>query len=807
MKFNFLLLFVLFSVNLKAQMTTFQLKDFYTQEPIPFAKINLPLGEKPVLADIDGFFSLSLPNSVSLDTAQIGIRAFGFRDTTFTYAYLRSNLILLLKPAMLQFQEVVILPGENPAHRIMNQVISNRKKNNPTENGSFQYDAYSKFHFTLDPDALQKLKNLPVDKRDSNDLSMIEFFETRHLFLIESESRRKFSPPARDKEEILAYKVSGFNDPMFSTFAQEMQSFSFYENQFSVLGKNYINPIALGGINRYLFILEDTTLRGKDTVYTISFRPRKGKNFNGLKGQLYINTNGFAIEKVVAEPMEEDQTTSVKIVQEYAFLEDKRWFPIKLNSELRMSGLELSDNVKETAIIGKGSTYLHDIQFDTEFKRSEFSNGIAVETAADAGTKSDQSWDSLRLFSLSEADQKTYVFIDSLSKANNLDKFLALSKVLASGKIPMGNFNLDLRRLLQYNLYEGYRFGLGLETSEKLMKRVTIGGYGAWATKDKAWKYGAFGEVLLHRKKEIKFRTSFHDDLVERGGIQWRTPPSAINSNQVYRQLYVRNFDRQRLAEAQLSGYFFRNIRTTFFGNYQRIQFLENYQYADLVDQTNFDVSEAGVELSWQMRDRVSMLGNTRVSLGSKYPRIQLRYAKGITGIGEANWSYDRFYAEISQQIPVLALGKFMWMAQVSGNSSDIPLVFNQIVSGTGGNWRLSVPNTFETILPGTFYSDRQAAVYTRFTFNAIKSKFKWMKPQIGLHHAIGIGEMTNRNKHSMAFQTMEKGYCETGIIIDKLLISNFSGFGIGVFMPYGAYAVPQLEKNITMKLSLSFDF
>lgn len=807
MKTLFTLLFSVFIGSVAAQTTQFQVKDGTTEEPIPFAKVTPTSGKQPLLADIDGRFELELPVSRSMDTARVIIRAFGYRDTSFSVEALRTNTTLYVIPSIRQLEEVSIVPGENPAHRIMDQVIANRKKNSPTDNGSFQYDAYSKFHFTLDPDALQALKNLPKEKIDSNDLSMIQFFDERHLFLIESESRRKFSPPARDKEEILAYKVSGFNDPMFSTFAQEMQSFSFYENQFSVLGKNYINPIALGGTNRYLFLLEDTTLRGNDTIFTISFRPRKGKNFHGLKGQLYINTNGFAVEKVFAEPVESEQTTSVKIVQEYAFVANKRWFPVKLNSELRLTGLALSTNLKETPIVGKGITYLHDIQFDTEFKRSDFSNGIAVETLPDAGAKSDQAWDSLRLYSLSDAEQKTYVFIDSVSKANNLERFLALAKVVASGKIPLGMLNADVRRLLQFNLYEGYRFGLGLETSERLMKRVTIGGYGAWATRDKAWKYGGFGELTLHRKKEIRLRASFHDDLVERGGIQWRTPPTAINTAQVYRQLYVRNFDRQRLAEVQLSGYFFRNIRATIFGNYQRIQFLEGYTFADLPGQTKFDVSEVGVEVSWQIRDRVSMLGSTRVSLGSKYPRVQVRYAKGLRGIGTASLNYDRLYAEISQQIPVLALGKFQWLLQVSGNTSDLPLVYSQIVSGTGGNWRLSVPNSFETILPGTYYSDRHAAVYTRFVFNAIKSKLKWTKPQLVIHHAFGVGTFANRGKHSTPFNTYEKGYGEAGLLIDKLYISNISGFGIGVFMPYGAYAVPQLEKNLTVKLSLSFDF
>ena len=115
---------------------------------------------------------------------------------------------------------------------------------------------------------------------------------------------------------------------MFSTFANSFQSFSFYENQFDLLGKQYINPIARGGIRRYFFILEDTTIVNNDTTFTISYRPQAGKTFSGLKGYLFINSNGYAVEKVIAEPYDDSSGMQMRIVQEYKFIDEKKWFPI-----------------------------------------------------------------------------------------------------------------------------------------------------------------------------------------------------------------------------------------------------------------------------------------------------------------------------------------------------------------------------------------------------------------------------------------------------------------------------------------------
>ncbi len=70
-------------------------------------------------------------------------------------------------------------------------------------------------------------------------------------------------------------------------------------------------------LTKYFFKIEDTTYSGKDTVYIITFRPRKGTNFDGLKGVISINTNKWAIQNVIAEPAEGGGGLRIKIQQMY----------------------------------------------------------------------------------------------------------------------------------------------------------------------------------------------------------------------------------------------------------------------------------------------------------------------------------------------------------------------------------------------------------------------------------------------------------------------------------------------------------
>ena len=121
-------------------------------------------------------------------------------------------------------------------------------------------------------------------------------------------------------ESILASKASGFKDPIFILFASQLQSFSVYNDYFLIGSKRYLNPISVGSTNKYLFTLEDTTFFNQDTVYIISFKPRKNKNIDGLKGILYVNTYKWAVQNVIAEPAEDENGINMSIQQKYELI-------------------------------------------------------------------------------------------------------------------------------------------------------------------------------------------------------------------------------------------------------------------------------------------------------------------------------------------------------------------------------------------------------------------------------------------------------------------------------------------------------
>ena len=794
-----LLLFTLIaSFQLSAQK--FQLLDQQTKDPVSFGKV-MPEKETPRLTDIDGYFTV-------LDSNQwVKVKATGFYDTSIELNQVVDGKIYLKSKAQ-NVQEVVVKPGVNPAERIMAQVIANRMKNHPFENDGFISKQYSKFVFDLDDASRKILEDTVVDPTDTNLFSMKQFFGKQHLFLIETASKHYFEPPYKEKEIVEAYKVSGFTDPLFSTFAQSMQSFHFYDNQVELLGEQFVNPIAFGGINRYLFILEDTTFNGADTTFTIFFRPRKGKDFEGLTGRLFINTNGFAIEKVSAKPYRSSsEGTYITIIQEYAFLDGKKWFPVKLSTEVQMAFVAFNVSEGKTAFVtGKGATYMETVQFNPpELEKVKFNN-IAVQTNVGSERIKDQEWDSLRPYALTDKEKNTYVLNDSLSKEEHLDKYLRLLKVLSTGKIPLGYLNIDATKLFAVNAFEKTRLGLGIENSDRFLPWMTANASIAYGFGDKKVKYGGFLEFHLDPSTKTNLKLFYSNDVVEVGGnVSYKT--NMFYSQDAGRMLFVNNMSYQKKAGVLFSTIVRANKHLTLELNYQQNQFANGYQY---IQQSSSSAFMSSLLFSWAIREKGVILGDVFVPKGSKFPKIQIKVEKAwnLPSLDIASMDFLRLQFNAFHVTTIPGNGRLTWNVRAAWTNVPTPLLYQQAVHASYVKRSISIPNTFETVAVTEFYHQQQVNVFLRYIWNAQRTKAKWNEPQFGVHYAFGYGTMSNQSAHNLSFNTMDKGFHEAGLLFNGLYVSGQSSMGFGIFTRFGAYAnTGDWKTNVYPKLSFGYVF
>ncbi|MBP5241679.1 MAG: carboxypeptidase-like regulatory domain-containing protein, partial [Bacteroidales bacterium] len=274
--------------------------------PVAFANVfvdNTPIG---TISDISGNFSLTVDDTCK----RLHIKCMGYTET---YANIPANgrpMVVKLKETVFQLKDVVVKPGINPANRIIQAAIDNKKKNDFQKQDAYSYTSYNRgvIEFAHDEEtSARKTAAKLVPKRDtvkdSFEIFVDEIIDSTYLFFTESVSEYKYKRPDRVSENVIATRTAGTENPIFSIILTQMQSTSFYSSNFNILGVPYINPIRKGTFRRYYFIIQDTTYSGNDTIFGIMFHPRSNKEFNALRGKVFINSNGYAIQSIVAEPV------------------------------------------------------------------------------------------------------------------------------------------------------------------------------------------------------------------------------------------------------------------------------------------------------------------------------------------------------------------------------------------------------------------------------------------------------------------------------------------------------------------------
>ena len=69
------------------------------------------------------------------------------------------------------------------------------------------------------------------------------------------------------------------------------------------------------------------------------------------------------------------------------------------------------------------------------------------------------------------------------------------------------------------------------------------------------------------------------------------------------------------------------------------------------------------------------------------------------------------------------------------------------------------------------------------------------------------MSESNVLNQKEITFKQANKGYFESGIQINNLLVLNTGGYGIGGYYRLGNYASSEWKKNLAVKLSLTLNF
>ena len=807
-RISFLLLCLLsFSAHSFSQSYTISGKVTDTQNRQALAFVNIVVNEGLYggMSDIDGRYTITAPEAIK----SIRFSYIGYETKSIDNLNGQSKLNVSLTPISIELQEATVEAGENPAHRIIDSVMAHRKQNNPSSLHSYSYKIYDKMVFTIDSSQFEAAKM--TDTLPQSDLSMFDsILKKNDLMVMETASEVKFLAPDRLRQNVLGTKISGMKDPTFMYMVNEMQTVSFYEDIVKILGTSYVNPLSRGSKSKYFFSIESVTpLHDGDTLFTVSFHPYKDANFDALSGVLNINSDGWAVQSVQAEPSEQSGFFESSIQQLYQKI-DGQWFPKQFNVNLIAPSAVVALEGNDFPLVAIGKSYLTDIQINAELNKREFSE-MEIVVDKDAAHRDEQFWTLHRIDSLNARTQATYHFMDSLTEGNDIfDRVLGFTnELIQDGTLPMGKVSLDLGRLIRYSQQKGLYLGLGLFTNERLSRVISFNAFSGYWFRLNDLDYGASARIKLNPQRQMELNLKASHISEAAGEFHGMDDNNSLLGESNYKYTFFENIDvRQNIYELQFSSRFARYFKGFLNFDYAQKHYLRKFycEPADALTDANYCTIEAKLRFAYKEKFISTPKGIS--SLGTTWPILWLSYAHSFKGIFDCPYEYDRVKLQINKNIYTKYWGVSQILLQAGYTSETAPVMETFSILGSYLPIGLYAPGSFQTMREDEFFCDRFVALYLSHNFSGMlwQPDSWWFKPNLVLVTNLGWGDMPKAHDcpdHN--FKTMEKGYFESGFCVKGIVNASICEIGAGVFYRYGPYSLPDVWDNFAWKFTASF--
>ncbi|MBK7308802.1 MAG: carboxypeptidase-like regulatory domain-containing protein [Chitinophagaceae bacterium] len=832
----FILLLPFFSLAQSIAITG-NIYDAVTKAPLAFVSVTLKGTNTGTVTDIDGHFAIDkLPANALLVISYVGYKTKEYRlEKTGT------AVSVFIEPADGQLESVIVSTNENPAHRIIKLLQRNKKRNDPEHQPAFKYNAYTiaalasgdRFWNMNRSDSSKQKNPVPqmqqmdkqMDKlvktskdKDTNSLGskLGKRFKENYLMLTESYTERIYKFPGQTKETVLATKFSGLKNATFGVTTDNFQPFGFYKDYLVMNNVSFVSPVIEGSINLYKFRLKERIPHEKDTTYIISFEPRAGKNFKGLKGLIYINSDGYAIENIIASPSDEKgMIFTFRLQQKYERVKGK-WFPAQLNSTLSQKDLR-TDSV---LLFWDCRSYITNIDFSKTFTKANFSD-VKLEYHPQAGKRADTTWRIMRTDSLSEKGKITYETYEMLPAKyrNMIEKVNKAFQILSLEGIPLGKVDIPFKYILSgINKYESFRIGAGLQTNSLFSKWFSAGGFAGYGLRDRAFKYGGNLQFNLQQRTNTVLRFDYSRDITEPGNVDYFVRNGSVFSNQS-----LRNFQRSRFDSVeQFKINFSTKIRPSIQTDIWLMNETRNpakYEYEFVNNGSNirsFKNTELGIGFRLTKGESFTRMGRAKLRTKPATTELLFQISKGLKNVFNGDLDYTRIAIRFNHSFQFKKLGKTSFRLEAGQVWGDVPYsyLFNARATKAG---RLSVyvPDHFQTVGLYEFAASSTANLFVEHNFGNLlfKPKNISFRPEIFVIQNISYGNLQQTASHKLlTFKVPGKGLFESGLMIKNIYRRSlyslvYIGLGGGVFYRYGYYALPKASDNWAFKWGFSISF
>jgi hypothetical protein len=758
---------LLLCVTVQAQSTVVKgrVTDAATGEGLPFVNIAFVDSKIGTTTDLEGNYSIDTYYA----TDSIRASFVGYVSKAFPVRRDRSQVIdMALEPSSVQLQEVVIRPSsENPAFAILRRVVQHKPANNREKLAAYQYEAYNKVEFDLN-NITEEFTQKKLFKPFAFIFDHIDSTEAKPylpIFMTETLSDVYYrQQPRTRKEHIKGTRVSGIENESVSQFMGDMyQNVNIYDNFLEIFGKNFVSPIADNGRNFYNYYLTDSAYVGRYWCYKIEFRPKRVQEL-AFQGEVWINDTTYAVrtlEAGIAEGANLNFVQSFHVRQEYDQVGNEIWMLVRDELVVDLNVLpggkrERKDPVQ--GLYGRRTATYRDFVFNRLQEEQFYAGAEEVLVIPEQNSTAEEYWEQKRHVQLTAKEAAIYHMVDTMKTIPRFRTYIDIVNTVVTGYYPLGQIEVGpYFTTYSFNPVEGHRFRMGARTSSSFSKRVEYEGYAAYGTTDGVVKYGIGGRGFISKDPRLiagfyykhdmeqlgQSSNAFREDNILSSAFR-RTPNDKLTMVDEYKAFIDREWFMGFSSRLTL-------VHRTLFPrgslSYQRPladmepEFISSITTSEVIFNTRFAYKEKYVSGDF-----------TRVSLGTRYPILEVQLVQGVKGLLEGDYQYSKPGVRVRQRIPLGPWGNLQYT--VTGSQVFGTLPYPLLIIHSGNETFYYDDLAFNTMNFFEFISDRSASLFLEqhlegLFFNRIPL-FRRLKWREVLGAKVAFGSLSDRHRQEM---------------------------------------------------------
>lgn len=794
-----LLLISFVTLSLGALAQQFEVKGKITDsdgQPIPFVSVFIKGTTKGVSANAEGAYSINVDRGLVTLTFTI----VGFKTATQSIdVFSNTTLNQTLQTEHYTLNSVVIKAnGEDPAYRIVRNAIKNRKAY-LEEVFAYSSDVYIK--------GMQKLVGAPKKffGRDIQKTLNLDTNRNGILYLSESQSKFSYMKPDRIKEEMISSKISGRNNAFSFNKASDMR-INFYENLLlensGLSARSFVSPIAENAMFYYKYKLLGKTEENGVTINKIEVSPRR-KNDPVFRGVIYIADDTWRLmgtDLNLTKDAGVNLIDTLNIAQHFIKI-DKYYMPGNLR-------FQFNGNVFGFKFQGYFISFYSNYNINPKFEKGYFTPEILKITKA-VNKKDSTYWANNRPIPLTEEERKDYIkkdsialrmqsktYLDSVEKANNN---FTLGKIFVTSYQINDRYNkryYTFDPLLQsvfYNTVEGFaiKYGVTYRKQYENNKYLFIRPQARYGFANKRFTANVNAYYYYDPTKRAGISLGFGNEIADLNNYG----SMSLLSNTLNTLLFERNYPKfykrdfvtvgtqRELAtglQASLSVDYSNNhalTNSTLYKirDYKDREFTSNNplkQNDDAPFFADYKSTSVTATLTYTIGQKYITRPDAKIYTEAKYPRLSLRYKKGLDGVFGGQTDYDLITFEAYQER--IGLGLFGYTSFVVGAGKFLnsnKLFYPEFKHFRGNNAMFFPPNLRKfRFLDFYQYSTNQHYFEAHLEHNFsgfILNKIPLLR-KLKLEEVVGINYLTQPEK---------KNYTEYYFGIQRLVFGISYGF------------------------------